>query len=205
MKERQINYYEEIHKEDPDYGNTSVKNLRLIMPNIIMLKPQSIVDYGCGKGNLLDEVGKKLSLKKTTKYDPAIPLFSREIEGSHDLLINIDVLEHVPENEIDDLLLKMKKVADNYLFIIDLAPADLILQDGSNAHCTLKTKDWWSNKLESHFGKMYSHPTLRSTRAGFKSWKVANNPINALKYFILRGYFLIRYYYFRIFFNRKNI
>ena len=80
-----------------------------------MLKPKSIVDFGCGKGNLLDEVGKKLSLKKTTKYDPAIPLFSREIEGSHDLLINIDVLEHVPENEIDDLLLKMKKVADNYL------------------------------------------------------------------------------------------
>ena len=68
MKERQIRYYEDVHT-DPGYGSTSVKNLRLIMPNIIMLKPKSIVDFGCGKGNLLDEVGKKLSLKKTTKRD----------------------------------------------------------------------------------------------------------------------------------------
>ena len=189
--------YQKAHLQK-SYGSTSVKNLRLLLPNIHILKPTSVIDFGCGKGNLLDEISKDFKFNDTFKYDPAIDEFKTKPTKKYDLLINIDVLEHVPENELHDLLSEMSQVSNDAIIIIDTAPAELILADGTNAHCTLHTREWWDAKLSEYFGPLYRFPTLRSTRVGFKTWQI-KNPLDIFIYTFLRTKYTFDHYIKKIF------
>ncbi|MGI9419164.1 MAG: methyltransferase domain-containing protein, partial [Geminicoccaceae bacterium] len=89
------------------YGATSVKNLRFLRPEIKLRRPRSILDYGCGQSRLLDELdlGYPVTLHR---YDPAIPDYAEKPEGAVDLLLNIDVLEHIEEEDLDRVLAEMR-------------------------------------------------------------------------------------------------
>lgn len=167
--EKHIGMYSEIHAKE-GWGNTSVKNLRNLRPAIKLLHPVSILDYGCGQSPLLErlELG---YMPEMLRYDPAIPKYSTKPTRKAELLLNIDVLEHIPETHLEEVIADMAASCDNAIIIVDMAPAATILSDGSNAHCTLKPREWWEKKLSKHFGPLYSFPTLRSTRAGFKTWR----------------------------------
>jgi hypothetical protein len=100
-------------------------------------------------------------------YNPSIEEFSTKSEVVSDLLINIDVLEHIEERDLDRVLSEMKSICSNALIIVDLKKAELLLDDGRNAHVTIKPADWWESKISSHFGKLYRIKTARSSRVGF--------------------------------------
>lgn len=167
--DRHISMYSEIHARE-GWGNTSVKNLRLLRPDIRLLHPASILDYGCGQSPLLEhlDLGYPVEL---LRYDPAIPKYSAKPQGKADLLLNIDVLEHIPEEHLETVIADMAASCRNAIIIVDMAPAALILPDGSNAHCTLKPRQWWHDKLSAHFGPLHPFPTLRRSRAGFRTWQ----------------------------------
>lgn len=177
-----IENYAEIHASQA-YGNTSLKNLRLIRPEIQLLKPQSIVDYGCGQSALLDRLDLGYPLARY-RYDPAIPAFAEKPEVKADLLINIDVLEHIEESDLDDVLAEMRVLGREALIIVDTAPAKRLLPDGRNLHVTLKPHDWWRERIASHFGPLYPVRTLRRARAGFKTWQ--RGPTQTLQYHLMR-------------------
>jgi len=69
-----IDYYAETHKNRV-YGTSSVKNLRFLRPEITVLHPGSILDYGCGQSIFLDclALGYDVELHR---YDPAIPAYA---------------------------------------------------------------------------------------------------------------------------------
>lgn len=167
--EKLINMYAEIHAAE-GWGNTSVKNLRFLRPDIRLLRPASILDYGCGQSTLLEALDLDWR-PELRRYDPAIPKYATKPAGKADLLINIDVLEHIPEAALDEVLADMAASCRNAIIIVDMAPAVTWLPDGSNAHCTLKPRDWWEKKLSAHFGPLHPFPTLRRTRAGFRTWR----------------------------------
>ncbi len=163
-----IDQYRRIHASAA-YGTTSVKNLRFIRPEIQLLKPASIVDYGCGQSQLVDmlELGYPASL---VRYDPAIPAFSQKPAGVFDLLINVDVLEHIEDSDLDAVIAEMRSLCRDALIIIDTKPAKKLLSDGRNAHVTIRSHDWWRNRLARHFAHLEAISTVRRSRAGFRTW-----------------------------------
>ena len=131
-----IDQYEQIHAAGK-YGTTAVRNLRFIRPEIELLQPQSILDYGCGQSNLMDAL--KLNYPvELYRYDPAIPAISSKPDKIVDLLTNVDVLEHIEEADLDEVIGDMRASCRNAIIIIDLVPASAKLPDGRNAHVTLK-------------------------------------------------------------------
>ena len=194
-----IEQYKNIHSEKT-YGNTSVKNLRFIRPDIKILKPISVVDYGCGQSSLLDELNLGYTIEKS-RYDPAIPDFSKKPDLVSDLLLNVDVLEHIEEEDLDTVLAEMRTLCKDALIIVDLKEAELLLDDGRNAHVTIKPAEWWEAKISKHFGKLERIKVARSSRAGFKTWD--RSPIDTLKYHLLRIRYSSVYYFYRLFGKRK--
>ena len=88
-----IAQYRDIHASRV-YGDTSIKNLRFLRADITLLKPQSILDYGCGQSRLLAALRLDYPVE-LLRYDPAIPKWSANPTARADLLLNIDVLEHI--------------------------------------------------------------------------------------------------------------
>jgi Methyltransferase domain len=185
-----IESYAELHATEL-YGATSLKNLRLIRPEIKLLHPQSIIDYGCGQSMLIDrlDLGYPLRLER---YDPAIPAFAEKPKLKADLLINIDVLEHIEESDLDDVLAEMRALCRDALIIVDTAPAKRVLADGRNLHVTLKPHDWWRTRIARHFGPLYPVRTLRRARAGFKTWQ--RSAADTMRYHLMRTAEDARYY-----------
>ena len=185
-----IEDYAQIHATQV-YGTSSLKSLRLIRPEIQLLKPKSIIDYGCGQSILMDRLDLGYPLK-LYRYDPAIPEFAEKPKVKADLLINIDVLEHVEESDLDDVLADMRSMCRDALIIVDTAPASRTLADGRNLHVTLKPHEWWRERIARHFGLLYPVRTLRRARAGFKTWQ--RGPKETLRYHLMRAREDARYY-----------
>ena len=151
------------------YGNTSVKNLRFLRPEIMLLRPASILDYGCGQSVFLDHL--KLDYNaELHRYDPAIPGYSELPAKKVELLVSIDVLEHIEEQDIDATLAQMAGICRDAIIVIDTRPAQHILPDGRNAHVTLHPHAWWREKLSEHFSHLEPVRTARRSRAAFRTW-----------------------------------
>jgi hypothetical protein len=177
-----IDQYRQVHAASI-YGTTSVKNLRFLRPEIKLLKPRSILDYGCGQSRLIDmlDVGYPVELYR---YDPAIPTYANKPDKVVDLLISIDVLEHIEEADLDEVLTEMRASCRNAVIVIDTKPAKAILPDGRNAHVTVRPHAWWREKLLAHFSRLEPVATVRRSRAGFKTW--ARTPYQSAGYLALR-------------------
>lgn len=149
---KNINEYKELHSVDENYGTTSISYLHEVCLIIDYLQPKSVLDYGCGKGTLLKALSQKYPNIKFYGYDPAI--LGKDIlpEVSYvDLIINTDVLEHIPEDEIESVVAKIRSLSDKVYFNLHHALAAKILPDGTNAHCTVKNIYWYNNLLRKFF------------------------------------------------------
>ena len=194
-----IAQYEKMHATSV-YGDTSVKNIRFLRPEIKLLRPRSILDYGCGQSPLLDEL--KLGYPvELIRYDPAIPAYSRKPDKPADLLINVDVLEHIEERDLDAVIAEMALLARNAIVIIDTRPASAILPDGRNAHVTIRPHAWWRQRLSRHFRQLYPLATARRSRAGFKTWP--RTGLQTIHYFRLRTAETARHYAQRLLPRRR--
>ncbi len=165
-----IDYYRKTHSRRV-YGTSSVKYVRYLRPWIRLRKPRSILDYGCGQSMFLDVLD--IGDVDLLRYDPAIPAFDTLPPEPADLLINIDVLEHIPEEDIDTVLREMKAACRDAILVIDTVPAKHTLPDGRNAHLTIRPHDWWQKRIENIFGYAELIRTQRRSRAAFKTYPSA--------------------------------
>ncbi len=143
------------------YDGKSTLAYAPIIKNIIQNeKVKNMIDYGCGKGNfynngfslggnsippLRDYWGIKIKL-----YDPCYEKYSKfEKNEIFDLLICIDVLEHIPEDDIDWILKRFFSISNKFIFInVACYEAIALLPDGKNAHINVQKPIWWSNKIQ---------------------------------------------------------
>jgi hypothetical protein len=174
--------YAEIHGSRR-YGDTSIKNLRFLRPQVRLLNPRSILDYGCGQSRLLEALA-PAARTRLLRYDPAIPQYSALPTEKVDLLVNVDVLEHIPERDLDGTIAEMASLCANAIVVIDTRPAALILPDGRNAHCTLRSHDWWQSKLTEFFPLIVPIRVARRSRAAFRTWR--HSPGEAAMFRLLR-------------------
>lgn len=121
----------------------------------------SILDYGCGTGITMEEFMPKEY--DVLGYDPAVE-GKEDNNVPRDFVVCCDVLEHIEEEFIDNVLADIRRCTIKSAFItIDTKPASAKLPDGRNAHVTLKPKEWWTEKMFQYFAKVeYNDHTDRS-------------------------------------------
>ena len=134
-----------------------------------ILPVESILDYGCGNSRTVDWLA-KINDINGFRYDPAIPEYSRLPVAKADVVINTDVLEHVLECDLDHVLAEIRSISDRVYFHIATQPANSILPNGDNAHCTVRPAEWWQKKLAYYFGEARELPAKYKKRCAFVTW-----------------------------------
>lgn len=160
-----------LHKKDSNYGNRTdgaglARNLAKALARLHELGAcDSILDYGTGKGALVEQL--KSDLPKSIKvdgYDPAVKQYAKRPEDAYDIVISLDVLEHIELKSIDSVLKEIHKLTKNFCYlVIDLQPAVKKLADGRNAHILLAPADWWVNKLSAIFPCVATFPIMHKS------------------------------------------
>jgi hypothetical protein len=90
---------------------------------------------------------------KCAEYDPARAGKTVLPDGPFDVVTCIDVMEHVEEAYVAQVLKQVAARAGSVAyFLISLVKAVHRLPDGRNAHLTVKPQKWWTDRLSEHFG-----------------------------------------------------
>ncbi len=141
-------------------GNGVLKHLGTLLAFSADLGATSGLDFGCGKGDqyghALPEVYGVGGFKFTSledalgyepfKYDPGVFEFENlPPEGAmFDLVWCVDVLECVPEGDMDWVIAQMIGYARKGIFVtVATYPSKKTLPNGRNAHITVKPSEWW--------------------------------------------------------------
>lgn len=112
---------------------------------------KSLLDYGSGKGSqyYINHLHKKYFFNiMPTLYDIGIPEYSVLPNEKFDGVFSTDVLEHIPEEELDEVLSYISNAANKFVYLaICTIPAPDLLPNGEQAHVTLKPIEWWVDKI----------------------------------------------------------
>lgn len=140
-------------------GNGCLKHWRDIASLAAQINAKSALDYGCGKGNqyskMLEIDGNAPSTFEAVlglvvdKFDPAVPQFKDcDLTEQRDLVFCTDVMEHIPEEDIDFIASELNRLARKALFVtVATYPAKKHLPNGENAHVTVKPVEWWEERF----------------------------------------------------------
>ena len=136
---------------------------------------KSLLDYGCGKALLYDDMkykempidengqvlpkplSKLWQLDYFSLYDPAYEKYSKLPKGKYDAVICTDVIEHIDEKDVDWILDEIFSYARKFVFVtIACYKALKEFEDGRNLHVNIKQPSYWKEKLLKLHNK-YSH------------------------------------------------
>ncbi len=141
----------ELHNNSHSFGND---NLELnILKEIITKYPDinSITDYGCGKGQLVNSLRTEFPLLQIDGYDPGIDIWNI-LPRVSDLVTSTDVLEHIEPDLLSNVLKHIYEISSKYTYLeISCFPAKKSLSDGRNAHLIIKKPKWWKEQLLNHW------------------------------------------------------
>ena len=105
----------------------------------------SILDFGCGKGAVINAIKEKYPHIETFGYDPA---FHTELPVKVDMIMSTDVLEHIEPEELNNTINDLRNRTNILQYhLIACHKAKKELPDGRNAHLIIETPDWWQRKL----------------------------------------------------------
>jgi hypothetical protein len=112
-----------------------------------------LLDYGSGKGYqyLAQRMHEFWGGLLPVCYDPGVPLLNVKPTGKFCGVICTDVLEHIPEDELDAVLDEIVGYIEPGGFVyfkISTVPSRKVDDEGCNLHVTVKPCEWWHKKLE---------------------------------------------------------
>jgi 2-polyprenyl-3-methyl-5-hydroxy-6-metoxy-1,4-benzoquinol methylase len=145
-----------------NYGTASLKYGAVISNLVDTVKADTLLDYGCGSMRSLLKVLNPERDLVYMGYDPAVKEFSKK--EPCDLVVCIDVLEHIEPDLLDNVLDDLMMLAKKWAFLtVHTGPAVKVLSDGRNAHLIQKPASWWLPSLM----KRWDLQTFNKTGAGF--------------------------------------
>jgi hypothetical protein len=151
-----------LHSKDTFAGYSLIKWIKIIQQIMVKNKVSSIIDYGCGKANLYNPSVQKSVIYKNKKiffkdirefwniydvtlYDPAVKKYEKYPKEKKDLVICVDVLEHIPPKDTINFLDNIFLLANKVVFlVVELTPSKKQLSSGHSVHTNLKSKEDWS-------------------------------------------------------------
>jgi hypothetical protein len=141
------------------FGLSVLENADVIGKHIKHHGAKSLIDWGCGRADAYKaphKVWKRwgVALQDITLHDPAFPKYAAEPTDTADAVICNDVLEHVPEAEVDEFVGKLFAHADLFVWASFCnRPAKKVFPGTDiNLHCTLHDMAWWTAKFASRSG-----------------------------------------------------
>ena len=163
-----IEQYRELHKSTK-YGQTARSAFASLKLCMDQANPSSVIEYGCGQSQLYKILGKPDMIYD--RYDPAVLGLDKVPDKSYEFLINTDVLEHIPEKDLDAVIGHFKELSEHAYIRISTRLARTILPNGENAHCTV----WPGEKWLAHIRKFYPEAEMLYEQVGesclILSWK----------------------------------
>jgi hypothetical protein len=156
-----IEQYKQLHLDENLYaGSSTTLHKESIRQFLTLTDSKTILDYGCGKGiqyfkeNIHNDYFHGIM---PSLYDPAVPKFSKLPEGKFDTVICTDVLEHIEEDCISEVIQEIYSKATKFVYLgICNSPANSFLPDGRNSHVTQKPIEWWLEQINPH-ANVYSY------------------------------------------------
>ena len=146
--------------QNKSYGKASVGYAPLVVDILKKTGFRSVADYGAGKCRLKTELEKYVNQFEYYPYDPAFPEYGKPTAA--DLVVCIDVLEHIELDFLDDVLNQLKQMTSHVgLFSIHTGNAKKILSDGRNAHLIQQPATWWLEKILPHFDVIQLTPVKK--------------------------------------------
>lgn len=163
-----VELYRSAH-EDPNTGKKKRKPFRGVSlgPHVDRIGAmistsgaRTMLDYGSGKGGAYSDhpdhpAGSRRKRLEAwgdldvTLYDPGVLAFAGPYEDAYDGVIATDVLEHIPEEDIQWVLEEFFSHARKFVFAVATCfPAKKSLPNGENAHCTVRPPSWWRGQMQ---------------------------------------------------------
>jgi len=110
----------------------------------------TILDYGAGRGVIASKLRRQGY--RVTEYDPGVKGKTEKPQGTFDMVISLDVFEHVEDNYIENALDEVQAYMDEVgFFTISTRRATHVLPGGYNAHQTVQEYTWWRRELVKRF------------------------------------------------------
>lgn len=128
--------------------DNGAKQFKLVEPFIDQYKPDTMLDFGCGKGGLIVMIKQNFPDIKCWGYDPGNVHYSVMPPRTFDAVISTDALEHVePQHLPETLAMIADKMERCGFFRIACHPAKKNLPDGRNCHLIVQEPDWWREQI----------------------------------------------------------
>lgn len=116
---------------------------------------ETALDYGCGRHTFEHSMSERHPNIAVAEYDPGVPGYDTMPEPA-DLVVCTDVLEHFEPKHVDaglgHLAILTKKRA---FLVIACELSKSFLPDGRNTHLTVKSPDWWLDKIDQFFDREF--------------------------------------------------
>ncbi|MFO0949164.1 MAG: hypothetical protein U1D30_25180 [Planctomycetota bacterium] len=145
--------YREMHAEGAFPGNSWRYHVKVAKEYIPELASMRIVDFGCGPlGGVAGEFGDKV-----ISYDPYVEQFSTPPwDQPFDVLFTTDVIEHMPLDQVDEMLARVRDSSARYLFAnISIRKAFKRLPNGANAHMSVRPARFWLDRFRQVLGSSF--------------------------------------------------
>jgi len=140
-------------KPGSTYGSTN--HGKLAVPIIHKFKPRFVVDFGCGRNDLvrdlrrlgIDGLGVDFAFPDA---DLIRPMHKTALHaGVADIVTSFDALEHLLPEDVDPVLAEMRRVAKpsgHFVFSICTRPSKTTVA-GEGLHPTVRPLDWWLERI----------------------------------------------------------
>jgi hypothetical protein len=144
-------------------------NFKASLVSELLTGIDSVLDFGCGQGEVIQELSRLHPTINFVGYDPGVTDFEKIPEYPSDLLISMDVLEHIEPELLDTNLKLINGLFTKKAFLIVACyPAGKLLPNGNNAHLIVQDDTWWEEKFAQHIqGKIVSK-TSKDVGKGFE-------------------------------------
>lgn len=139
--------------KDTYNGSSTIKFAEILKKVITKNNYRSLLDYGSGKGDAYHT--KTIFIDKTypplkdfwnidpTLFDPGVP-YPKPKNSKFDIVISIDVLEHIPYQDLNWVISEMFEFSKEMVFInVACYEAKSKLPNGKNAHVSVFDEMWW--------------------------------------------------------------
>ncbi len=192
-----IKEYKKLHTDPTIFPGTSMTKYAHYIRSIIRdNKCKTLLDYGCGKGSLYKEEHNKLGkplhkflkIKDYTLYDPGVEKFSKLPTDTYDMVMCVDVMEHLPTQDLEWIIDRIMSFANNSVFLnIACYEALKKFPNGKNVHITVQEPEWWIDLIDKiwidkHQKRINIYVAFEEVENRFVSTGVFKTHINYRKY-----------------------
>lgn len=143
-----------LHDQPKGYGGRGDKWAGPVKHMLRNYHCQTMLDYGCGQGTLVQGLQGRPNLPVTFyEYDPAIPGKDYINQMFFDLVVCTDVLEHVEPDKLPIVIDHLFRLTGKILFlVIATRPSNKWFPNGQNAHLIIEPESWWKERVcHPHF------------------------------------------------------